>query len=227
VGYTRARPTPGLFLGNNPAGRAATDGRFPGDVRLGFPGVGGVLRDGTADYVRIRQQPTALEEAADPRLDEFESALHGRGFRVQRVDDMDGWLIHHAAFVACVAAALQRCGTDPARLATDRVTLRVMCGAVTEAFSALRRAGTGGQPGSLALLHSPLLRPLAVRYWAATMRSPRGELYFAAHCRHAGPEMCDLAAQVIQRLAGASRTGELRQLLSPAEAGGGGALRLI
>jgi 2-dehydropantoate 2-reductase len=162
-----------LFVGNNPAGRAATDGRFPGEVRLGFPGVGGVLRDGTADYVRIRQQPTALEEAADSQVDEFELALRGRGFRVQRVSDMDGWLIHHAAFVACVAAALYHCGTDPARLAADRVTLKLMCTAVTEAFAALRRAGTGGQPGNLALLHSPLLRPLAVRYWAATTPGPR------------------------------------------------------
>ena len=33
---------------------------------------------------------------------------------------MDGWLAYHAAFVACVAAALYRCGTDPVRLAADR-----------------------------------------------------------------------------------------------------------
>ena len=37
-----------LFLGNNPAGRAAIPGGMPGDVYLGFPGVGGIMTGGTA-----------------------------------------------------------------------------------------------------------------------------------------------------------------------------------
>jgi len=37
-----------LFLGNNPGGRAAI-ARLPGDVYLGFPGIGGVLTGGTAE----------------------------------------------------------------------------------------------------------------------------------------------------------------------------------
>ena len=109
-----------VFFGNNPAGRAATPGDVPGNVYLGFPGVGGVMTRVVANYVRIRQQPTALPEASDPRLAALESAPSGRGFAVQRVPDMDGWLAYHAAFVACVAAALYRCGTDPGRLAADR-----------------------------------------------------------------------------------------------------------
>ncbi len=43
---------------------------------------------------------------------------------------MDGWLAYHAAFVACITAALYRCGTDPARLAADRQTLTLMCQAI-------------------------------------------------------------------------------------------------
>jgi len=120
-----------VFFGNNPAGRLAIPGDVPGDVCLGFPGVGGVMAGGIADYVRIRQQPTALPQASDPRLAALESALSGRGFAVQRVIDMDGWLAYHAAFVACVAAALYRCGTDPVRLAADRATLTLMCRAIT------------------------------------------------------------------------------------------------
>jgi hypothetical protein len=49
----------------------------------------------------------------------MEEVLHQRGFRFQHVTDMDGWLAYRAAFVACVAAALGRCGTDPTRLAAD------------------------------------------------------------------------------------------------------------
>ena len=53
-------------------------------------------------------------QASDPRLAELERALHQRGFAVERVTDMDGWLAYHAAFVACVIAALYRCGSNPA-----------------------------------------------------------------------------------------------------------------
>ena len=203
-----------LFFGNNPGGRSTLPAEAAGLARLGFPGVGGVLRDGIADYVRIRQQPTALEAGRDPRLAELEHMLRRRGFAVQRVADMDGWLAYHAAFVACVAAALYRCGTDAARLAGDRESLRLMCAAVTEAFAALRQAGVAGLPRNLAVLHSPPLKALAVRYWARTMRSPAGELCFAAHARHAQAEMRALEDQVTSRLANAPATSHLRQLLS-------------
>ena len=198
-----------IFFGNNPAGRAAITGDLPGDVYLGFPGIGGVMTGGTADYVRIRQQPTALQQTSDPRLAALEAALNSRGFAVQRIPDMDGWLVYHAAFVACVAAALYRCGTDPVRLAADRATLTLMCQAITGAFAALRTSGTAGLPRNLALLHSPLLRPVAVRYWARTMRSPTGELCFAAHCRHAEAEMRALGQDMAARITGSPALAEL------------------
>jgi ketopantoate reductase len=198
-----------VFLGNNPGGRAGIAGGLPGDVYLGFPGVGGVLARGTAEYVRIRQQPTALPETADPRLAALESDLTGRGFAVQRVADMDGWLVYHAAFVACICAALYRCGTDPVRLAADRPTLTLMCRAITEAFAALRASGTAGLPLNLAVLHSPLLSAVAVRYWARTMRSPMGELCFAAHGRHAEAEMRALGHDVLARITDSPALTEL------------------
>jgi 2-dehydropantoate 2-reductase len=202
-----------LLFGNNPGGRAAIPATVPGAVHLGFPGIGGVLREGTADYVRIRQQPTALQASSDPRLAELERALRQRGFTVQRVTNMDGWLAYHAAFVACVTAALYRCGSDPARLAADRHTLTLMCDAVTEAFRALRDSGVTGLPRNLATLHSRTLKPVAVRYWARTMRSPAGELYFAAHARHAQPEMRALAGEVTARLGNSPAVSRLGELL--------------
>jgi hypothetical protein len=106
---------------------------------------------------------------------------------------MDGWLAYHAAFVACITAALYRCGTDPRRLAADRLALTLMCQAITEAFAALHASGVGGLPRNLAVLHKRLLRMIAVRYWARTMRSPMGELCFAGHARHAEAEMRAIA----------------------------------
>jgi 2-dehydropantoate 2-reductase len=166
----------------------------------------------TADYVRIRQQPTALPTAADYRLAALEAILSDRGFAIQRVTDMDGWLAYHAAFVACVAAALYRCGTDPVRLAADRPVLTLMCRAITGAFAGLRGQGTAGLPRNLAVLHSPLLKAVAVRYWARTMRSPTGELCFAGHSRHAEAEMRALGDDMAARI---TTSPALTELLRP------------
>jgi hypothetical protein len=65
-------------------------------------------------------------------------------------------------------------------------------------------------------LHSPALKPVAVRYWARTMRSPAGELYFAEHARHARPEMRALAEQVTARLGNSPAVGRLSELLAAA-----------
>jgi len=102
-----------------------------------------------------------------------------------------------------------RCGTDPVRLAADRPALTLMCRAITEAFAALRASGTAGLPRNLAVLHSPLLREVAVRYWARTMRSPMGELCFAAHARHAEAEMRALARDVVARITSSPALAEL------------------
>jgi ketopantoate reductase len=150
-----------------------------------------------------------LPAVSDPRVAELERALRQRGFAVQRVTDMDGWLAYHAAFVACVTAALYRCGTDPSRLAADRQTLTLMCQAITDAFAALRASGVAGLPRNLALLHKPLLRMIAIRYWGRTMGSPTGELWFAAHARHAEAEMRALARDVQARIPGSPAIAEL------------------
>jgi 2-dehydropantoate 2-reductase len=167
-----------VFFGNNPSGRAVIPADLPGDVYLGFPGVGGVMAGGTAGYIRIRQQPTALQKAPDPRLTMLDATLAGCGFAMQRIPDMDGWLTYHAA------------------------------------FDGLRADGTTGLPRNLAVLHSPALRAVAVRYWARTMRSPMGELAFAAHSRHAEAEMRSLGDDIAARITGSAA---LTKLLRPDE----------
>jgi hypothetical protein len=170
-----------------------------GDVTLGFPGVGGMMRHRSAEYARIPQQPTALQAGGDPRLDELAQALGKRGFAIQRVADMDGWLAHHAAFVARAAAALYRCATDPGRVAADRQTLKLMCAAVTQAFAALRRMGMTGLPRNLAVLHNPLLE----RWPSATGHGPFARPWASSASPltpgHAEAEMRALGDQVTNR----------------------------
>jgi 2-dehydropantoate 2-reductase len=202
-----------LFFGNNPEGRAGLPRDIPGPVCLGFPGVGGTINDGLAEYVLIGQQPTALEQGRDPRLGRFRDALENRGLAVQRVADMSGWLAYHAVFVSCVSAALYRCGTDPQRLARNWTQLRVMCRAITEGFRGLHNQGVGGLPRNLAVLHAGAMQPVAVGYWARSMRSPMGELAFAAHARRAECEMRAIAHDVLARVEHDARSNTMSQLL--------------
>jgi 2-dehydropantoate 2-reductase len=204
-----------LFMGNNLAGHSGIPSKSSARVALGFPGVGGSISAGVATYYRIAQQPTAIEAADEPRLTALADAWTARGLPVQRVADMDGWLAYHAVFVASICAALYRCGTDPKRLAHSATTLKLMCLAITRGFQELRNAHVGGCPRNLRVLHSRWLTPVATRYWARAMRSPMGELAFAAHARHAEPEMRALAGDVITRLGRAEGTVALRELLAP------------
>lgn len=211
---------PAILLLGNGARRDVMPGQVPGSVYLGFPGVGASLIDGTVEYVRIKPQPSALEAVHDPRLDELAAHLVARGFAVQRIDDMDGWLKYHAVLVACICAALYRCGTDTYRLGRDRRTLHLMCAAVTQGFTSLRRQGVEGMPRNLRVLHNRFLTPVAVAYWGRTMRAPTGELWFGAHARHAGAEMGALARDVLSRLAEHEAAPSLRELLEGADRAG-------
>ena len=76
----------------------------------------------------------------------------------------------------------------------------------------MRADGTAGLPRNLAVLHSPLLRVVAVRYWARTMRSRRASCAFAAHARHAEAEMRALGQDVAARI---TSSPALTELLRP------------
>ena len=84
--------------------------------------------------------------------------------------------------------------------------------AITGAFAGLRGQGTAGLPRNLAVLHSPLLKAVAVRYWARIMRSPTGELCFAGHSRHAEAEMRALGDDTAARI---TTSPALTELLRP------------
>jgi len=201
-----------VFFGNNPEGHAAIPGDIPGSVELAFPGVGGGLDNGVVEYVRVTQQPTAFEATSSAASQVLQAALQSRGFPVQRTAYMDGWLQYHAVFVGCISAALLQSGVDTVRLGNDPKLLGLMCRAIEEGFAPLKAQHVQGLPGNLALLHHPWLRPIAVRYWGKTMRSPKGELYFGAHVRHAPGEIQTLVRWVLKHTE-QSPAKHLRKLL--------------
>lgn len=207
------------YLGNtiDPAAEPAADlgGTKRATYRV-FPGIGGALEGGVVRFVRIGQQPTTFPRSHEPQLADLEDALVAHGFAVAHTDDMAGWLAHHAVFIAAIASSLRTHGDDAAALASDPAGLDLMCRAMEEGFDSLRSRGVGGLPRNLRVLHTPLLRPVARRYWAHTMASELGERCFAAHARHARPEMDALAQWVLSTVAGTLDTGHLRRLLTTA-----------
>ena len=58
---------------------------------------------------------------------------------------------------------------------------------------------------------------LSVRYWSRLLASPRGDIYFARHARHAPAEMASLANDVRHFLCGEEAPG-LQMLLASIDA---------
>jgi len=188
-----------VILGNNPEGHTLLPHDLPGTVALAFPGVAGNIKDGIVDYVRIAQQPTTLEITGNPVEEMFEATLRKQGFSIEKTNDMDGWLAYHAVFISCIGVAIIRSRGNAIELGQNKQLLHDMCVAIEEGFKLLKTKQMKGLPRNLAILHSPLLRPIAIRYWSTIMRSPKGELYFAAHAKHSPEEIHMLKNWVIQQ----------------------------
>jgi 2-dehydropantoate 2-reductase len=164
----------------------------PARVVLAFPGAAGHIKGGVDHYVEVDQQPTAVDASAE----DVAALFRGAGFRVARVRDMDAWLRRHAVFVTAVAGALYEAGGDARRLAASPNGVTTFIKAVREGWSALDRRGVKSAPVALRTILCWVPLPLAIAYWQRLLRSPRGELYFAAHARRAPMEMAALAAEV-------------------------------
>lgn len=203
-----------IFFGNNPSGHSLIPRNLPGDYELAFPGVAGSVKNGGVRYVHVSQQPTTFQISDNIVSKTVQTILESRGFPIERTANMDGWLAYHAVFIACMLTALQIVANDSGALGRNRKLLRLLCRAVEEGFAALRSQDVGGVPRALSILHLPILRPVAVHYWGKIMRSGRGELYFAAHARHAPEEVEALRQWTLSRIDPSRRhVGHLKELL--------------
>ena len=187
-----------LFLGNNPDGHEAIPADLVASVQLGFPGIGGKYKGEIIEYMHIAQQAMVLEKTNSPISNEIHTVLKCRGFKVEDSSFIDGWLKYHAVFISCISMALLREQADSVKLGNNRELLALMCRSIEEGFGALRKQGVKGVPTSLAVLQHPLLRPIAIRYWGNLLRSPKGELYFGAHVKHAEAEVLALVTWVMK-----------------------------
>jgi 2-dehydropantoate 2-reductase len=159
---------------------------------LAFPGIAGYRDGAMIRYVDIPRQHTAVEE----RAQDVASLFRGAGFRVDPVRDMEAWLQRHAVFITAIAGALYESDCDTRLLAQNAETVRRLIVGVREGWAAQDRKGVGAAPLALRTLMCWVPLRLSAIYWSRLLASPRGDLYFARHARHAPAEMASLTDDV-------------------------------
>jgi 2-dehydropantoate 2-reductase len=206
-----------LFFGNTANRQAELTAALGERAVFGFPAAGGTWEGSAVRYVLISQQKTMLGEVdgtTSPRVRHLQSVLNEAGLPTLISANIEDWLVAHAAFVVPIAFALYRVGVDPARLAADPASLRVMVLATREAFTALRAKGNDEIPTNLRILYRLPTRVVS-GYWRRVLNSPRGELWFGAHSRAAPEEMRDLAEKLQETLLQTGHpTPDLNKLLT-------------
>ncbi len=189
-----------VFFGNTQGRSADLVHQLGRRAMFGFPAAGGTQEGHVVRYVLINQQKTVLEEAtgeSSARARTLKRTLEGAGFSVAISAHIDKWLLAHAAFVVPIAFALYGHDTNALRLAADRSGVCTIVRATREGFRALRAAGNAEIPTNLRILYLWMPQTFAVRYWQKVLRTPRGELWFAAHSRAAPEEMRSLANDLL------------------------------
>jgi 2-dehydropantoate 2-reductase len=176
---------------------------------LAFPGIAGYRDGAMIRYVDISQQHTAVEE----RAKDVASLFRGAGLRLDKVPDMDAWLQRHAVFITAIAGALYESDCDARLLAQNSKAIRRFIVGVREGWAAQDRNGVGAAPLALRTIMCWAPLRLSATYWSRLLASPRGDLYFARHARHAPAEMASLADDVRSSLCG-NDAPELKRLLA-------------
>ena len=197
-----------LFMGNNVLGFDAYLERIPAEnVLFGFPGAGGGWDGDTLEYV---DREAAKEDRMPIRIGEFDGVqrertamirdlFQGAGIPVEVVDDIDGWLKYHAAFVVPIGMAIYRHNGDLRALAADRESLRLVVGACKECGNVLNESGfTRRQPFKFNLFYW-MPEFVTVNIFRGIFKSRYAEVAFAKHAEAARDEF-ELLANEFQSL---------------------------
>jgi len=138
-----------LFMGNNTLGFDEYLKFLPKEkVLFGFPGGGGSRINHVVHYVdsekpKGKRLPITLGEIdgeTKERTRQIQNLFETSDVPVNIVDEIDGWLKYHVAFVNPIAGALLKAG-DNYKLAKDRDTIRKYIRAVKEGGNLLKALG--------------------------------------------------------------------------------------
>ncbi|MCK4359086.1 MAG: ketopantoate reductase family protein [Candidatus Cloacimonetes bacterium] len=138
-----------LFMGNNTLGFDEYLNYLPKEkVLFGFPGGGGSRMNHIVHYIdsekpngkRLSITIGEIDGEIRERTKQIQNLFEASDVPVNIVEDIDGWLKYHIAFVIPIAGALLKCG-DNYKLAKDKDTIRSYIRAAKEGGRVLKKIG--------------------------------------------------------------------------------------
>lgn len=171
---------------------------FPGtdlkgvSLLFAFQGTAGVWEDGQVECVHLGHGSMSvggLHRKPDRREKELLTrAFSGSGYQLRWVDDMQGWLWCHAAFVLPIVYASYACGCDLRK--ADKALSDRMMAAIIEAYQLLDFAGVKIRPvGDRKLLFSKSYAAVIKAALRLVAKTKLGDLLATDHCANAVAEM--------------------------------------
>lgn len=163
-----------------------------GSLLFAFQGTAGIWEDGQVECVHLGHGSMSvggLHRKPDRREKELLTrAFSGSGYQLRWVDDMQGWLWCHAAFVLPIVYASYACGCDLRK--ADKALSDRMMAAIIEAYQLLDFAGVKIRPvGDQKLLFGKAYAAVIKAALRLVAKTKLGDLLATDHCANAVAEM--------------------------------------
>ena len=189
-----------LFMGNNTLGFDEYLNYLPKEkVLFGFPGGGGSQKNHVVHYIDSekpngKRMPVTIGEIdgeTRERTRQIKNLFETAGVSVNIVEDMDGWLKYHVAFINPIAGALLKCG-DNYKLAKDKDTIRTYIRSVKEGGRVLGAIGYKKRYPFKFNLFYWMPEWMLIKVMKQLFNSKFAEIGFMLHVNAAKDEMIEL-----------------------------------
>ncbi|MCK5101444.1 MAG: ketopantoate reductase family protein [Cyclobacteriaceae bacterium] len=191
-----------VFMGNNVLGFDAYIMDIDKEkLFFGFPQVGGKVKDQivylTEKAEKGKARPITIGEmdgSITTRLKQFEDLLKQASFNVDIVNDIDGWLKYHAAFVLPLGYSLYKHNCDNYAVAKSKETQLEMVKAAKDAGNVLRALGYKKRYPFKFNLFYWLPEKMTSKVIQALFNNEYAKIAFAHHASYAIDEMEELTS---------------------------------
>jgi 2-dehydropantoate 2-reductase len=192
-----------LFMGNNTLGFDNYLKYLPKEkVLFGFPGGGGSRLNHIVHYIdsdkpngkRMSITIGEIDGEIRERTKQIQNLFETSDVPVNIVEDIDGWLKYHVAFVLPIAGALLKCGNNY-KLAKDKETIRIYIRAAKESGRVLKAVGYKKRYPFKFNLFYWMPESVLINIMKQLFNSRFAEIAFMLHLNSAKDEMLELAEE--------------------------------
>ncbi len=192
-----------LFMGNNTLGFDNYLKYLPKEkVLFGFPGGGGSRLNHIVHYIdsdkpngkRMSITIGEIDGEIRERTKQIQNLFETSDVPVNIVEDIDGWLKYHVAFVLPIAGALLKCGNNY-KLAKDKETIRIYIRAAKESGRVLKAVGYKKRYPFKFNLFYWMPESVLINIMKQLFNSRFAEIAFMLHLNAAKDEILELAGE--------------------------------